>query len=56
MLVIFSSDCVFIVHAYFKVSGAQRNCEDLRLGGSTVNGIYTIDPDGAGGLQPFQVK
>ena len=49
--------CIFALFmSLFIETAAQRNCEDLRLGGTTENGIYTIDPGGAGGLQPFQVS
>ena len=50
--------CIFalFMSLFMTVTAAQRNCEDIRLAGTTENGIYTIDPDGAGGLQPFQVS
>ena len=29
------------------------NCKELKANGYNSNGVYTIDPDGAGGLDPF---
>ena len=34
----------------------MRNCEEIKNGITDVNGMYTIDPDGAGGFSPFQVN
>jgi hypothetical protein len=31
-----------------------RSCYDWKLAGATTNGVYTIDPDGAGGSAPIQ--
>lgn len=33
---------------------APRSCYDLKLAGATTDGVYTIDPDGAGGSAPIQ--
>ncbi len=33
----------------------QTSCRSLRDSGATVSGVYTIDPDGSGGLAPFSV-
>ena len=34
----------------------NRDCKDLYLSGNKSNGVYTIDPDGSGGVAPFQVN
>jgi Fibrinogen beta and gamma chains, C-terminal globular domain/Stigma-specific protein, Stig1 len=33
----------------------RRNCRDVLASGRTTSGVYTIDPDGAGGVAPFDV-
>jgi len=37
------------------VRSLPRNCQDLRLQGSTTNGVATVDPDGAGPVPATQV-
>eukprot|EP01052_Picozoa_sp_SAG31_P002848 SAG31_NODE_103_length_25164_cov_12.124317_16_plen_226_part_00 len=34
---------------------APASCNAIRLAGTRENGLYTIDPDGPGGLAPFEV-
>jgi hypothetical protein len=33
---------------------AAKNCKEVLAGGSKTDGAYWLDPDGAGGVQPFQ--
>ncbi|MFO0607205.1 MAG: fibrinogen-like YCDxxxxGGGW domain-containing protein [Polyangiales bacterium] len=33
----------------------RRNCREVLASGGTTSGVYTIDPDGAGGAAPFDV-
>ena len=49
-MAIFIIEITFFYHCYVGI----RECEDLRDAGNQ-SGLYAIDPDGPGGLPPFQV-
>lgn len=37
------------------LTSGEISCEEFKLSGYTESGIYNLDPDGPGELQPFQV-
>ena len=45
----------FITGHTYSNDSVYNSCQDVYASGLVEDGYYTIDPDGAGGTEPFQV-